>query len=60
MPKFLTRHVKYVVFPNNAVTFFDAVLSKYGSLRVVSSNEFCIDSPAFPVLPFKLPRTTEK
>lgn len=34
-PKFFTRQFKYAVLPSNAVTFLDAIRSKYGPVRGV-------------------------
>lgn len=50
-PKFLTRQLRYVVFPNRAVTFFEADLSKYGPDRVVSSRVFWLYVSLFLLLP---------
>lgn len=50
-PKFLTRQLRYVVFPSKAVTFFEADLSKYGPDRVASSTVFWLYVSLFLLLP---------
>lgn len=52
-PKFLTRQLRYVVFPRSAVTFFEADLSKYGPVvRAFSSRAFWLYvSPLLPLPP---------
>ena len=50
-PKFLTRQLRYVVFPSRAVTFFEADLSKYGPDRVASSRAFWLYVSLFLPLP---------
>lgn len=50
-PKFLTRQLRYVVFPSKAVTFFEADLSKYGPDRAGSSREFWMNVSLLLPLP---------
>lgn len=54
-PKFRTRQLRYAVFPSNAVTFFDAALSKYGPiLNASKSRAFCFEPYAPGLLSFEL------